>query len=199
MKKLITVLAASTALTGSILAGQPTVQSKMVTPAIEYFGTGWYGAIDGGVNMYQSAHGSDRFESATSRAGSGVTGRRGNTVRIENSGSNVGGFGGLKLGYVFGESFVRPALEVDAFYNGMDVSHDIFVNGDRVGSASSRIDSGAFLANSLLRFSFDRFQPYVGFGLGAWVAPRQRHRREGQGRFQYAQPHQQQERPSPGS
>src|SRR4051812_36897016 len=55
MKKLITAIAASTALIGSLHAGPPvTIEQKQVAPVEVYYGTGWYGALQGGVNAYQS-------------------------------------------------------------------------------------------------------------------------------------------------
>ena len=42
----------------------------------------------------------------------------------------VGFVGGLKLGYVFGTDTVRPAIELDAFYNGVEADLDPRVNGN---------------------------------------------------------------------
>lgn len=158
MKQLTTLLAASAALTGSILAGQPTMDKKMVVPAIECYGTGWYGAIQGGVNLYQDSGGGREF-----------TTRRGNKVALDPD-QNIGGFGGLKLGYVFGTGAVRPAFEADIYYNGIDADVDVSVNGDSKGTIGARIDSIAFMGNALLKFGCDKFQPYLGFGLGYWTA-----------------------------
>jgi opacity protein-like surface antigen len=177
MKKLITLIAASTALIGSIYAGPPVIEHKPVVPVEVYYGTGWYGALDGGVNAYQSLGGSQSFNRNSSERidvnGDGsriITTRRGNKVEVDPSGSGIGGFGGIKFGYVFGTGLVRPALEADLFYNGLDTDIDVKVNGKKVADGSARIDSGAFMSNALVRFSFEKFQPYVGFGLGAWVA-----------------------------
>ena len=172
IKSLFTIAAASAVLTGSIMAGQPEVYSKkVITPIEECFGLGWYGAIFGGVNVYQDTGGGR--EITTRRDvfdGDGnFVGRRDNTITLDPD-DNVGGFGGLKLGYVFGNGFIRPAFEADIFYNGMDVGVNVDVNGDERGRISGRIDSGAFMGNALLRFSCDQFQPYLGFGLGYWVA-----------------------------
>ena len=160
MKTLTTVLAASAALSGSILAGEhmaPIDHKKMVIPAIECYGTGWYGANQGGVNLYQDTGGSREF-----------TTRRGNRIKLD-SGDNIGGFGGLKLGYVFGTGSVRPAFEADIYYNGIDADVDVSVNGDSRGNIGARIDSIAFMGNALLKFGCDKFQPYLGFGLGYHV------------------------------
>jgi opacity protein-like surface antigen len=177
MKTLITAIAASTALIGSMHAGAPVIDYKPVAPVIVYYGTGWYGAIQGGVNAYQSLGGAQSYNRNSNEFidvdGDGtriIKTRRGNKVELDPNGSGIGGFGGIKLGYVFGTGTVRPALEADLFYNGLDTDIDVKVNGKKVADGSARIDSGAFLLNSLVRFSFDQFQPYVGFGLGAWVA-----------------------------
>jgi len=162
MKKLITLVSASAVFSGFVLAGPvETPSSKMVAippPPPEYYGTGWYGAIQAGANVYQDAGGGFDF-----------TSRNGNDISLDPD-EDVGFFGGLKLGYVFGTGFVRPALEADMFYNGVQTGVNARVNGDTVGSTSTTIDSGAFMANTLLRFNYERFQPYVGFGLGYWVA-----------------------------
>jgi opacity protein-like surface antigen len=158
-KNLFSIIAASAALTGSIMAGQPEVTySKGGPPIQECFGIGWYGAIFGGVNVYQDTGGKRE-----------VTTRRGTEIELDPD-DNIGGFGGLKLGYVFGDGIVRPAFEADIFYNGIDADVAVNVNGDERGSISGRVDSVAFMGNALLRFSCDKFQPYLGFGLGYWVA-----------------------------
>ena len=157
MKKIIVLISAAAALTLPAMAG-PQLQSKMVVPAVEYYGIGWYGAIDGGANVYQDSGGTRTF-----------TTTRGHDISISPN-QNIGGFGGLKLGYVFGTGFVRPALEADVYYNGVHKSIDVDVDGRHAGSVSGNINTGAFMANSLLRFNFERFQPYLGFGLGYYIA-----------------------------
>ena len=175
MKKLLILAAASAALTGSIMAGPSTPEGKMSAPVIEVlYGTGWYGAIQAGANVYQDAGGGKQHTTRNGRTvggnvGDGVTGRRGNTISLDPQ-EDVGFFAGLKLGYVFGTGFVRPAFEADIFYNGIDQNIDIKVNGDAKGSVDGRIDSIAFMGNALLRFNYEKFQPYIGFGLGYWVA-----------------------------
>ena len=171
IKNLLTVAAASAALSGSVMAGPVEVSKKVITPIEECFGLGWYGAIFGGVNVYQDTGGSERIHLRRDRFDDdgNFVGRRDNTITLDPD-DNIGGFGGLKLGYVFGTGFIRPAFEADIFYNGIDVGVNVDVNGDERGSISGRIDSGAFMGNALLRFSCDRFQPYLGFGLGYWIA-----------------------------
>ncbi len=108
--------------------------------------------------------------SATDSDGTRTIRTRKNSVELDPNGGGVGGWGGLKLGYVFGTGLVRPAFEAEGFYNGIDSGVDVKVNGSKVGSVGGRIDTGAFLGNALVRFNFQQFQPYFGFGLGGWVA-----------------------------
>jgi len=171
IKNLFVAVAASAALTGSIMAGQPEVQHKPIIPVEECFGLGWDGAIFGGVNVYQDTGGSNRVTLRRDRFDDdgNFVGRRDNTIELDPD-DNVGGFGGLKLGYVFGTGHIRPAFEAEGFYNGIDVDVKVRVNGDERGSISGRIDSGVFMGNDLLKFGCDKFQPYLGFGLGYWIA-----------------------------
>jgi len=171
MKRTALFIAAAVALSGPIFAGQTPIE-KMVTPVEELYGLGWYGAIDGGVNVYQDLGGNTHFHRVTKENDGtrSITTRRDNTISFEPDGDGIGGFGGIKLGYVFGTGVVRPALEADLYYNGIDTSVAARVNGHQVAEVGSRIDSGAFMANSILRFSFERFQPYFGFGIGGYVA-----------------------------
>ena len=75
--------------------------------------------------------------------------------------SEVGGVGGLKAGFVIGTGVVRPTIEADLFYNGFSQS---------AGGVVRDIDSGAFMANFLVRFDLGQFQPYVGGGVGGYTA-----------------------------
>jgi opacity protein-like surface antigen len=162
MKRHILLTVASTAvLTAVSLAGETTVSTgkSTVPPPAPHpvYGTGFYAGIDGGINAYQDFGGTRRFSFD------------GNDVAVRPH-QRIGGWGGLKLGYVFGTGTVRPAIEADCYYNGLDARASTTVNGNQVSTTSGRIDSGAFLGNFLLRFSFDRFQPYVGAGIGGYVA-----------------------------
>jgi opacity protein-like surface antigen len=87
---------------------------------------------------------------------------------------DVGIFGGIKLGYVFGTGLVRPTIEGDFFYNGFNFDGDLTLR-DRgevlhQTNVSTWLNGGAFMANFILRFNFKRFQPYAGAGVGAWYA-----------------------------
>jgi opacity protein-like surface antigen len=130
-------------------------------PAPELYGLGWYGAIDLGANIYQDRGDVRNFSDAN-----------GNTLRLDPT-NDTGFFGGVKLGYVFGTGQVRFALEEDLFYNGWKTGADatLVVNGVTTTSSSSvTINTGAFMTNGLVKFSSGKFQPYIGFGIGAYYA-----------------------------
>ena len=74
-------------------------------PQSEIYGSGWYGAIDLGANIYQDRGDVRNF-----------TNGFGDTLRLDPN-NDTGFFGGVKIGYVFGTSPVRFALEEDMFYN----------------------------------------------------------------------------------
>src|SRR5262249_8491814 len=122
------------------------------------FGTGWYFAIDGGANVYQS------FDNNFSRAFD-----EGEVISL-NIDHNVGGYGGIKFGYVFGNGMVRPTVEEDMFYNGIPTSAHLKLDGTEVAHSSNLINSGAFMTNFILRFGTGKFQPYIGGGVGAYYA-----------------------------
>jgi opacity protein-like surface antigen len=154
---------------GSLQAG-PAVEYKQVAPPPPpLYGVGFYGAIDGGANVYQNFDllnetFRDRF------FGSGTT------LELQQQ-HDVGGFGGIKLGYVFGTGVVRPTVEGDFFYNGFNFGTDATLrvpplDFEQHADASTWVNSGAFMVNFILRFApgNQRFQPYVGAGVGAWYA-----------------------------
>ncbi|HEY5753974.1 MAG TPA: outer membrane beta-barrel protein [Chthoniobacterales bacterium] len=158
-----TLLAAASAAVSltTVFAGTPTYEpSKEVVappPPPPVYGTGFYIGLQAGINAY-----TDFNDTSFSILD--------NDIRIS-ADQDIGFVGGLKFGYVFGTGTVRPALEADLYYNGIKQGFNAFVNGESTDvSASSDLNSGAFLANFLLRFAFERFQPYIGAGLGGWVA-----------------------------
>lgn len=161
MKKSILMTAISAAaITSSALAGEPTVApSKSVTPmAPIVYGTGFYLGLQAGMNAYQDFGGTRTYDVGGDKLSLDVN-------------QNIGFVGGLKAGYVFGTGTVRLAIEADLYYNGVRGDLDARVNNQPTNfNADANLDSGAFLANFLLRFAFDRFQPYVGGGIGLWVA-----------------------------
>ena len=155
---------------GSLQAG-PAVEYKQVAPPPppELYGVGFYGAIDAGANVYQNT-----FDSTTFTQDDPGLPFFGSSLEA-NPQHDVGVFGGIKLGYVFGTGLVRPTLEGDFFYNGFNLGANLTVRdsaGDVVASAhpSDWVNSGAFMANFILRFNFGRFQPYAGAGVGAYYA-----------------------------
>ncbi|MGB8342453.1 MAG: hypothetical protein WCE51_12750 [Chthoniobacterales bacterium] len=158
LNKAVIVLASSALFCGSAFAGPP--ESKEVAPAppapTEY-GTGWYFGVDTGANVYQGL--------------SGNTNKNidGNVLSFKTN-SNVGWFGGLKFGYVFGTGVFRPAIEEDWYYNGFKTDNDILLNGTRIGGGQSTIRSGAFMTNFIGRFALGRFQPYLGASIGGYYA-----------------------------
>lgn len=91
--------------------------------------------------------------------------------------NDVGFFGGVKLGYVFGTGVVRPTVEGDFFYNGFRggadfTLRDIDNNVLAQRNVTTWINTGAFMFNFILRFApgNQRFQPYVGAGVGIYYA-----------------------------
>jgi len=150
--------------TASVQAGTETYkQVAPPPPPPELYGLGFYGAIDAGANVYQNRGGEKVFSNEF-----------GDTLTIDPK-NDVGFFGGIKLGYVFGTGVVRPTIEGDFFYNGFRGGADVTLRdpfGDvvRSSSATSFINTGAFMGNFILRFAFGRFQPYVGGGLGIYYA-----------------------------
>ena len=157
-------------LTISLQAG-PAEPYKQVAPAPppELYGLGFYGAIDMGANVFQNRGGDRTFSDQDPNSPF-----FGDTLTISPK-NDVGFFGGLKLGYVFGTGVFRPTLEGDFFYNGFrggaDFSlRDSFGDQFRSSSVTTWINSGAFMGNFIGRFAFGRFQPYAGAGVGIYYA-----------------------------
>ena len=80
------------------------------------YGLGFYGAIDMGANIYQDRGGTRTFN-GDNRIND-PTDRDFQATLEVNPKNDVGFFGGIKLGYVFGTGVVRPTIEGDFFYNG---------------------------------------------------------------------------------
>ena len=155
-------------LTIPLQAGQE-VYKQVAPPPPPLYGLGFYGGIDMGANLYQN-RGDDRTFTN-------------NDVNSEflgysldvNPKNDVGFFGGLKLGYVFGTGIVRPTIEGDFFYNGFRGGADFnlkdpFGNVVAERDLTTWINTGAFMGNFILRFNFGRFQPYAGAGVGIYFA-----------------------------
>ena len=170
MKKLLFSTVALTGLLAASLQAGPAVEYKQVAPPPPpLYGLGFYGGIDMGANLYQN-RGDDRTFTN-------------NDVNSEflgysldvNPKNDVGFFGGLKLGYVFGTGMVRPTIEGDFFYNGFRGGADFnlrdpFGNVVAERDLTTWINTGAFMGNFILRFNFGRFQPYAGAGVGIYFA-----------------------------
>jgi len=158
MKRISLLTFATIALFSSfVFAGSPDTY-KQVAPAPPPcdFGTGWYFALDGGANVSQDV---DRSREHVFANGD---------VLALTSDSNVGGYGGIKIGYVFGRGTFRPTIEEDLFYNGVSTDAHLRLNGTEIAHSSNLINSGAFMTNFIARFAFGKFQPYAGAGIGAY-------------------------------
>jgi opacity protein-like surface antigen len=156
--------------TVSLQAGQE-VYKQVAPPPPPMYGLGFYGAIDAGANIYQN-RGDDR----TFTDNNPNSPFFGDSLDVDPK-NDVGFFGGVKLGYVFGTGVVRPAVEGDFFYNGFRgganfTLRDSFDNVVAQRNVTTWINTGAFMANFILRFApgNQRFQPYVGAGVGIYYA-----------------------------
>src|SRR5882672_4915837 len=150
------------------------VYKQVAPPPPELYGLGFYGAIDAGANVFQN-RGDDRTFSDN-----GIRDRFDpdfdDTLTVSPK-NDVGFFGGIKLGYVFGTGVFRPTIEGDFFYNGFRGGAD-FTLRDQFGntiaqrSVTTWINSGAFMFNFIMRFApgNQRFQPYAGAGVGVYYA-----------------------------
>ena len=149
--------------TASVQAGEAFSYKQVAPPPPpELYGLGFYGAIDAGANAYQDRGGTKVFSNEF-----------GDTLTVDPK-NDVGFFGGVKLGYVFTAGVFRPTIEGDFFYNGFRGGADTTLAIDgvvvRQASATSFINTGAFMGNFIGRFAFGRFQPYVGAGVGIYYA-----------------------------
>jgi opacity protein-like surface antigen len=151
-------LAISLLAAGSLLAGPPDYKATAPAPPPCEYGVGWYAALEGGANVYQSYN--DNFSRTFPNE----------DVLSLHIDHNVGGYGGIKIGYVFGTGTVRFALEEDMFYNGIPTDVHLKLNGTEIAHSSNLINSGAFMTNFIVRFAFGKFQPYAGAGVGAYYA-----------------------------
>jgi opacity protein-like surface antigen len=198
MKKLLFCTVALTALVAASLRAGTEYKQVAPPPPPPMYGLGFYGAIDMGANVYQN-RGGNRFFSSDNDGDSFDQDLRffGSTLEV-NPKNDVGFFGGIKLGYVFGTGVIRPAVEGDFFYNGFRGGADFTLNeaftpsplpagfgtpGTRfptdqtVFSTHQRnvttwINSGAFMFNVIFRLGPPtwKFQPYAGAGVGVYYA-----------------------------
>src|SRR5437867_12804351 len=147
--------------TASVQAGEAVAYKQVAPPPPpELYGLGFYGAIDMGANLYQNRGGDRTFtQDDPDRPFFGYS------LEVDPK-NDVGFFGGIKLGYVFGTGVVRPTLEGDFFYNGFrggadftlrDINDNFLAQRD----ATTWINTGAFMFNFILRFApgNQRFHP----------------------------------------
>src|SRR5436190_23655984 len=100
MKKLLLSTLALTALVApSLQAGTETYKQVAPPPPPPMYGLGFYGAIDMGANVFQN-RGDDRTFSATGPR-VGTPEDFGDTLTVSPK-NDVGFYGGITLGYVFG-------------------------------------------------------------------------------------------------
>jgi opacity protein-like surface antigen len=124
-----------------------------------------------GASVYQNRGGNKTFSDQI--AG---TEDFGDTLTVSPK-NDVGFFGGIKAGYVFGTGVFRPTVEGDFFYNGFRGGANFTLRDiDNVVLAQRNvttwINSGAFMFNFILRLApgNQRFQPYAGAGVGVYFA-----------------------------
>src|SRR5207244_6329482 len=115
MKKLIFSTVVFTALVAASLQAGTETYKQVAPPPPPMYGLGFYGAIDMGANVYQNRGGDRTFTANGPEFVS--TSDFGDTLTVSPK-NDVGFFGGVKLGYVFGTGVVRPTVEGDFFYNG---------------------------------------------------------------------------------
>jgi len=172
MKKLLFFTVALTGLLAASLRAGPAEPYKQVAPPPPpIYGTGFYGAIDMGANVYQNRGGDQTFtQNNPNLPGFG------DTLDV-NPKNDVGFFGGVKLGWVFGRGVFRPTLEGDFFYNGFRGGGDLTLQdsfGDVLAqrNVTTWINTGQFLFNFIMRFApgDQKFQPYFGAGVGVYYA-----------------------------
>jgi opacity protein-like surface antigen len=172
MKKLLFSTTALAGLLAASLKAGPAVEYKQVAPPPPpLYGTGFYGGIDMGANVYQN-RGDDRTFTNTDVNSPFF----GYSLDV-NPKNDVGFFGGIKAGYVFGTGVIRPTVEGDFFYNGFRgganfTLRDSFDDVVAQRNATTWINTGAFMANFILRLAPQncRFQPYAGAGVGIYYA-----------------------------
>jgi opacity protein-like surface antigen len=159
----------------SLQAGTETYKQVAAPPPPELYGLGFYGAIDMGANIYQDRGGTRTFTGDNRQID--PTDRDFDATLEVNPKNDVGFFGGIKLGYVFGTGVVRPTVEGDFFYNGFRGGANFTLRDrfdDVIGqrNVTTWVNTGAFMANFILRFApgNQRFQPYAGAGVGVYYA-----------------------------
>jgi opacity protein-like surface antigen len=172
-------------LAAPLQAGTETYKQIAPPPPPPLYGLGFYGAIDMGANVYQNRGGNRSFSVDNDGDPWDRDQRFLGTTLDVNPKNDVGFFGGIKLGYVFGTGVIRPTIEGDFFYNGFRGGADFTLNevftpcpdcptelSTHQRNVTTWINTGAFMANFILRFApgNQRFQPYAGAGVGIYYA-----------------------------
>jgi opacity protein-like surface antigen len=171
MRKLLFATVALTGLLAVSLQAGTEVYKQVAPPPPPMYGLGFYGAIDMGANVYQNRGGDRTFTQNNPNDPF-----FGYSLDV-NPKNDVGFYGGIKLGYVFGTGVIRPAIEGDWFYNGFRgganfTLRDPFNDVVAQRNATTWINTGAFMFNFILRLGPPtwRFQPYAGAGVGVYYA-----------------------------
>jgi opacity protein-like surface antigen len=171
MKKVYLLTAVLIGFVSASLQAGTEVYKQVAPPPPPLYGLGFYGAVDAGANVFQN-----RGDNKTFTQDDPNRPFFGDSLEV-NPKNDVGFFGGVKLGYVFGSGVVRPTIEGDFFYNGFRgganfTLRDPFDNVIAQRNATTWINTGAFLVNFILRFApgNQRFQPYFGAGVGGYYA-----------------------------
>lgn len=159
----------------SLQAGTETYKQVAAPPPVYAYGLGFYGAVDMGANVYQN-RGGDRTFTGDNRELDPTDRDFDATLRVSPK-NDVGFYGGVKLGYVFGSGVIRPTVEGDFFYNGFRGGANFTLDdrfGDTIGqrNVTTWVNTGAFMFNFILRFApgEGKFQPYAGAGVGVYYA-----------------------------
>jgi len=171
MKKLLFATIALTGFLAASLRAGTEVYKQVAPPPPPMYGLGFYGAIDMGANIYQNRGGNRTFTQDNPNEPF-----FGDSLEVDPK-NDVGFFGGIKLGYVFGTGVIRPTVEGDFFYNGFRgganfTLRDSFDDVVAQRNVTTWINTGAFLFNFILRIAPEnwRFQPYAGAGVGVYYA-----------------------------
>ena len=171
MKKLLFFTIALTGFLAASLRAGTEVYKQVAPPPPPMYGLGFYGAIDMGANIYQNRGGNRTFTQDNPNEPF-----FGDSLEVDPK-NDVGFFGGIKLGYVFGTGVIRPTVEGDFFYNGFRgganfTLRDSFDDVVAQRNVTTWINTGAFLFNFILRIAPEnwRFQPYAGAGVGVYYA-----------------------------
>jgi hypothetical protein len=102
----------------------------VVTPPV--YGTGWHFGLQMGANIVQEYGGGGDISI-------------GHFDVSYDYDDEVGIFGGIKLGYVFGTGSIRPVLELDGYYNYFNAGIDVDVSDSRrvFNDRNSSADAGS--------------------------------------------------------